>query len=140
MQAIADNGLMLAVFNLGGGEIILVLAVALILVGAKKLPELARGLGQGLSSFRNATDDVVRAIDDQASDAGRNVGGIFGKRAAQALTPDNQVAELYDPAAFASEKNSRQTRPTLARLLETLWRRILSFLAHCHETKQSAHR
>ena len=48
MQAVADNGLMLALFSLGGGEKILILAVVLILFGAKKLPELARGLGQGL--------------------------------------------------------------------------------------------
>lgn len=51
MQAVADNGLMLALFNLGGGEIILILAGIVILIGAKKIPELARGLGQGLSSF-----------------------------------------------------------------------------------------
>jgi sec-independent protein translocase protein TatA len=77
----------LALFNLGG-EIILILAVVLILFGAKKLPELARGLGEGISRFRDA-------LDDTANDAGRSVGGIFGKRAAQAITPDNQVAELY---------------------------------------------
>jgi len=108
MQAIADNGLMLALFNLGGGEIILVLAVVLILFGAKKLPELARGLGGGISQFRNATRDVVNAVDDEASDAGRSVGGIYGKPAAQALTPDNQVAEFYDPATFEHEAESRR--------------------------------
>ena len=48
MQAMIENGSMLALFNLGGGEIILVLALVLILFGAKKLPELALGLGQGL--------------------------------------------------------------------------------------------
>jgi hypothetical protein len=36
---------MSAIFNLGGGEIILILAGALILFGGKKLPELASGLG-----------------------------------------------------------------------------------------------
>jgi sec-independent protein translocase protein TatA len=46
---------MLAIFNLGGGEIILILAVVLILFGAKKLPELAKGLGQGIKEFKKAT-------------------------------------------------------------------------------------
>ena len=107
MQAIADNCLMLAVFNLGGGEIILVLAAVLILFGAKKLPELARGLGEGISQFRKATRDVINAADDEASDAGRSLGGIYGKPAAQALTVDNHVAELYDPAALRDEPSPK---------------------------------
>jgi len=49
---------MLAVFNLGGGEIILILALVLILFGAKKLPELARGLGTGIKEFKKATGNA----------------------------------------------------------------------------------
>jgi sec-independent protein translocase protein TatA len=40
--------IMLGLFNLGSGEIILILALILILFGAEKLPELAKGLGQGI--------------------------------------------------------------------------------------------
>ncbi len=49
---------MLAIFNLGGGEIILILAIVLILFGAKRLPELAKGLGQGIKEFKKATDNA----------------------------------------------------------------------------------
>jgi sec-independent protein translocase protein TatA len=49
---------MLAVFNLGGGEIILILALVLILFGAKKLPELAKGLGTGIKEFKKATGNA----------------------------------------------------------------------------------
>ena len=49
---------MLGIFNLGGGEIILILAIVLILFGAKKLPELAKGLGQGIKEFKKATDNA----------------------------------------------------------------------------------
>jgi sec-independent protein translocase protein TatA len=49
---------MLAIFNLGGGEIVLLLAVALILFGGKKLPELAKGLGQGIREFKKATSNA----------------------------------------------------------------------------------
>ena len=53
---------------LGGWEIILILAVVLILFGAKKLPELAKGLGTGIKEFKKASRDVQeelhRAIDE----------------------------------------------------------------------------
>src|SRR5947208_14381681 len=49
--------IMLAAF-FGGWEIVLILAVILILFGAKKLPELAKGLGQGIKEFKKATRDV----------------------------------------------------------------------------------
>lgn len=97
-----------ALFNLGGGEIILILALLLILIGARKLPDLGRGLGRGILEFRDATRRLTDAMDDEAADAGRSVGGIYGRPAAQALTPDNQVAELYAPAAF--RKRVRQAK------------------------------
>src|SRR5271157_4157454 len=59
---------MFGLFNLGGGEIILILALILILFGAKKLPELAKGLGQGIKEFKKATrevtDEVSNAMDE----------------------------------------------------------------------------
>jgi sec-independent protein translocase protein TatA len=55
----------------GGWEIVLILAVVLILFGAKKLPELAKGLGQGIKEFKKATkevtDEVTSAMDDTPS-------------------------------------------------------------------------
>jgi len=49
-------------------EIILILVVCLILFGAKKLPELARGLGQGIREFKKATrettEELYRAIEE----------------------------------------------------------------------------
>ncbi len=53
---------MLALFNLGGGEIILILALVLILFGAKKLPELAKGLGTGIKEFKKATREVTDEV------------------------------------------------------------------------------
>lgn len=43
-------------------EIILILALALILFGAKKLPELARGLGSGIKEFRKASREVTNEL------------------------------------------------------------------------------
>jgi sec-independent protein translocase protein TatA len=49
---------MLGMFGLGGSELILILGVALFLFGGKKLPELAKGLGQGIKEFKKATGDA----------------------------------------------------------------------------------
>ncbi len=59
---------MFAIFNLGGGEIILILALVLILFGAKKLPELAKGLGTGIKEFKKATREVTDEIQNSSSD------------------------------------------------------------------------
>ena len=53
---------------LGGWEIILILAVVLILFGAKKLPELAKGLGTGIKEFKKATREVTEEIQNAADD------------------------------------------------------------------------
>jgi sec-independent protein translocase protein TatA len=59
----------LGLFNLGGMEVLLIFVVILLLFGAKKLPELAKGLGQGIKEFKKATSEVnsefQRAMDEQ---------------------------------------------------------------------------
>ena len=52
----------------GGWEIILILAVVLILFGAKKLPELAKGLGTGIKEFKKATREVTDEIQKEPVD------------------------------------------------------------------------
>jgi len=52
----------------GGWEIVLILAVVLILFGAKKLPELAKGLGQGIREFKKATREVTDEIQSAGED------------------------------------------------------------------------
>ena len=59
---------MLAVLGLGGWEVILILAAILILFGAKKLPELARGMGQGIKEFKKATREVTDEIQNSVED------------------------------------------------------------------------
>jgi len=48
--------------NLGAGEIILIVLVVLLLFGAKKIPELARGIGKGMSEFKKGLRDVEDEI------------------------------------------------------------------------------
>ena len=51
-------------FNLGGGEIFMIVFLVLLLFGSKKIPELARGLGKGIRYFKEATSDVQNEIND----------------------------------------------------------------------------
>ena len=63
--------------GLGGSELILVLGVALLLFGGKKLPELAKGLGQGIREFKKATsntsEEIRHAIEDPIPAASRRL-------------------------------------------------------------------
>jgi TatA/E family protein of Tat protein translocase len=62
-------------FGIGMPELLLILGLALIVLGPKKLPELAKALGKGLAEFRRATDDLKeefrqmeREVDDAAAE------------------------------------------------------------------------
>ena len=53
--------------GLGGWELFLIMAVILIFFGAKKIPEMARGLGTGIREFKNATKEVQDEINNSAT-------------------------------------------------------------------------
>ena len=51
---------------ISGQEIFIVMIVVLLLFGANKIPEIAKGLGKGMREFRKATDDIKREINDHS--------------------------------------------------------------------------
>jgi sec-independent protein translocase protein TatA len=51
-------------FGLGFGELILIFLIALIFIGPKKLPELAKGLGQGIKEFQKAAKGFTDNFQD----------------------------------------------------------------------------
>jgi sec-independent protein translocase protein TatA len=54
--------------NLGGPEIFLIVLFVLIFFGAKKIPELARGLGKGIREFKDATKEIKDEIEEGVRD------------------------------------------------------------------------
>lgn len=50
--------------GLGGWEILLIVLVLLIFFGAKRIPELARGLGKGIREFKDATKEIKDEIEE----------------------------------------------------------------------------
>lgn len=47
---------------MGGQELLIILAIVIILFGAKKIPELASGLGKGIKEFKKASKEVDKEI------------------------------------------------------------------------------
>jgi sec-independent protein translocase protein TatA len=59
--------------NLGAGEIILILLVILLLFGAKKIPELAQGLGKGMKEFKRGLKDVEKDIKEATDEEEKKI-------------------------------------------------------------------
>lgn len=55
-------------FGIGTPELILILALALIIFGPGKLPDVGRAVGKSLSEFRNATREVKESISDSEAE------------------------------------------------------------------------
>jgi sec-independent protein translocase protein TatA len=88
----------LAIFNLGGGEIFLILAVVLILFGAKKVPELMGGLGKGIKEFKKASREVTDELHAAMEEA-----PPAPKKFPTATVPHDEHAE---PAAATTPSSS----------------------------------
>ncbi len=56
-------------FGIGMPELLLIMALALIVIGPKKLPDIARALGRGLAEFRRATDDLKNTFNEETRNA-----------------------------------------------------------------------
>ena len=63
-------------FGLGPWELLLVFLAILLLFGAKRLPEIAQGMGKGIKEFKKAmkdtTDELKNSMDDKADDKSSN--------------------------------------------------------------------
>jgi sec-independent protein translocase protein TatA len=58
------NILALGFGNFGGPDVLMILLIVLILFGAKKLPDLARGLGQSINEFKKAREDIGQELHE----------------------------------------------------------------------------
>ena len=55
--------------NLGGPDLFIILLIVLVLFGAKKLPDLARGLGQSMNEFKKAREEIDRELHNAGARA-----------------------------------------------------------------------
>ena len=55
---------------IGGPEIFIIVLIVVMVFGADKIPEIARGLGKGIRQVKEATNDIKKEINDSAKDQG----------------------------------------------------------------------
>ncbi len=88
-------------FGIGMPELLLILAVALIILGPKKLPEIARSLGRGIAEFRRTTDDVKREMQAAADETDtRPESGNTGAEP----SGEGELANTISPAGDPTKK------------------------------------
>lgn len=97
-------------FGIGPTELVVILVIALLVLGPKRLPELARSLGKGLAEFRRATADLGEEIDNA-----RVMLEEETRAAARPLTgkPSDEVkrrARGVHPSESADDDRSGRTR------------------------------
>ena len=98
-------------FGIGFPELLLIMAVALIVLGPKRLPDIARALGRGLSEFKKATDEMKQTFTEETrSHELKRPPGSPGK-----LTPPGTVHDPYpaeaNPAEAETAPDSTPTTP-----------------------------
>lgn len=65
-------------FGIGGSEFIFIIIVAIMLFGADKIPEVARGLAKGMQQLKSATDDIKSEIHKTAEENGFDKNSLTG--------------------------------------------------------------
>lgn len=84
--------------NIGGAELLIILLVALIFLGPQRLPDVARQLGQTMSSLRSLASGFqaeIEAATKTATDASMTLTGPIDKDEAIAATQDEAVASRF---------------------------------------------
>ena len=99
-------------FGIGLPELIVIAIIALLVVGPKKLPDLAKSLGKGLTEFKKAAEDVTENIKDslKPDDVKKEIDDfkdslLFDKREVQQeehmlSSPAGQEKKEHDPQSF----------------------------------------
>jgi sec-independent protein translocase protein TatA len=83
----------------GPTEWVVILVIVLVLFGAKKLPELARGLGQGLNEFRKARDEFGKELQQAAQEVKRQPENIQPCQPGQSSQPSHTKTASSEAAS-----------------------------------------
>ena len=100
-------------FGIGMPELIVIMVIALIVIGPKKLPDLARALGKGMAEFRKATQEIKESFeaDEELKEAQKDLAdSISGIERLEDLSAGEEGAKYqdFDEALEDSEKKKAQ--------------------------------
>lgn len=91
-------------FNIGAGELILLAAVALLLFGPRRLPEIGKAVGEGLASFKKAVSTISEPVQTLSLPSSKPVTAPMARALPEAdPAPPGSVARSTAPAATAPE-------------------------------------
>ncbi len=93
--------------SIGTSELILIAAVALIVFGPRKLPQMAKTVGKAMSEFRNATNEFKSTWEKEVSFEESEEKSI----AIAPLTNDNQISRVYSSNQTQSSMQSEEQFP-----------------------------
>jgi Tat protein translocase TatB subunit len=99
-------------FGIGMTEMILIAAVALLVIGPKKLPAMARSLGKGFAEFKRATNELKNTIDlearkDEEKLREKRAGQDQSAPADEALARQQPVEKEIEETFKAAEESTR---------------------------------
>lgn len=106
-------------FGIGMPEMLLILAVALIVIGPKKLPDLAKSMGKALGEFKRATNDLKQSIEqetgmdevrDSLNEVNRDIKTSMEPPEIVEAIPPN-ASEKPEGASDPADQTERQTDP-----------------------------
>jgi sec-independent protein translocase protein TatA len=94
--------------SLGPMELIFIFLVVLLLFGAKRIPEIARGIGRGIREFKDATSDIKRELDiDEPTTPPRRVEPPRHEPAARV---DSPAQREQDPVPLSPPAEGNESR------------------------------
>jgi Tat protein translocase TatB subunit len=93
-------------FGIGWQELIIIAVVALIIVGPKKLPDLAKTLGKGIRDFKNATEGVTENLKDTLKEDDKPAAGNSLENTPLMKKTDSGETKNETPADEAGSKQN----------------------------------
>ena len=83
-------------FNLlfiSGGELVLVMLLALLFFGSKAIPDIARTLGKGMREFKKATNEIKRELNDYTSDIKKDIDEVSSSVTRETTEMKNKIQD-----------------------------------------------
>jgi sec-independent protein translocase protein TatB len=117
------------VFNIGLPELLIIVAIALIVFGPNKLPELARAFGRAMREFRKATEEVKESFEAETRDLEEIKQTISGNHLSTLLEETSNAVEAVpaekgheaapsEGSSPSTESSSPEAIPTAAKEVE----------------------
>ena len=101
-------------FGIGMPELIVIMVIALIVIGPKKLPDLARALGKGMAEFRKATQDIKESlnVDEEFQEARKDLADTISGIEKPENLPGEEGGATYKDFDEALEDYERKKAQT----------------------------